>query len=534
MGATLYYLVAGRPPFAGGSAADKLLRLSTEDPTPLGQLRPDLPRELVEITGKCLAKRPADRFQTMEDLVRALQPLSSPVIQGRAAATAAVQAAAVQFRAFESLPTAAVGLDFTPANESATSLLRRPAKSSKLPWVIGAVCGVVVAVSIVGAIMSRSEEASAPTAGTPARTVAAPAPVAPARYRQHFESQFFGVVNQAAWSPNEARVALACSDGCVRVFNAGTRRLELTFEEHASAVSEVSWSADGKWIASCERSPGRILVWEAETGRRRFELPTPDTLLYRCPIGLSTDGKHLAFVGAHRVHFVDVEANQIRDPHSPIKIINRFRLGEWPFELRSTPVADAVAIITMDGSVILVSGREQRVTREVLVEPGTTLVRDVVFRADGVALIAEPGRVLGVDPHTGADVPLPHAWSKAATIPTDQVSRLKFDASGSRLLISTNGSPIQEEVLQVTTGEMKARPSLTPLASLRTDGTHLSSTLWSGSGDLFVASGGRTHKLGSALSVYAPNSLVPNYWEVEQVVGGRYLCLRSPGQRLLS
>ncbi|ADB19201.1 serine/threonine protein kinase [Pirellula staleyi DSM 6068] len=74
LGCTLYFLLTGEPPFAGGSVVDKLSGHLSREVVAVSTKRNDVSVELAQIMGKLLAKNPADRFQTPSELVAALAP----------------------------------------------------------------------------------------------------------------------------------------------------------------------------------------------------------------------------------------------------------------------------------------------------------------------------------------------------------------------------------------------------------------------------------------------------------------------------
>jgi serine/threonine-protein kinase len=67
LGATLYFLLAGRPPFAAAATASrKLALIRAAAPPPLDETRADLPPTLAAVVHRLLAKRPAERATAAE------------------------------------------------------------------------------------------------------------------------------------------------------------------------------------------------------------------------------------------------------------------------------------------------------------------------------------------------------------------------------------------------------------------------------------------------------------------------------------
>ncbi len=72
-GATMYQMLAGRPAFAAGSEADLAVAIREHEPPPLSTRQPLIPPPLERLITTCLAKDPDERWQTAQDLVRALR-----------------------------------------------------------------------------------------------------------------------------------------------------------------------------------------------------------------------------------------------------------------------------------------------------------------------------------------------------------------------------------------------------------------------------------------------------------------------------
>jgi serine/threonine protein kinase len=68
LGVVLYEMLGGKLPFRGDHDQAVIHQIMHAEPALLKKLRPDLPSGLEEIVGQALAKKPARRYQTMEEL----------------------------------------------------------------------------------------------------------------------------------------------------------------------------------------------------------------------------------------------------------------------------------------------------------------------------------------------------------------------------------------------------------------------------------------------------------------------------------
>ena len=137
LGVVLYEMLAGRVPFDAPDHTALALQHMRDEPPPLTALNPAVPIQIEQIVNKALAKDPASRYRTADQLGRALLDYRRATNQ----ATGYQRAVPVP------VPTGSTTVAATPARSPAAA----PAASAGTDW-LGWMLGTLAFVAVVGLI----------------------------------------------------------------------------------------------------------------------------------------------------------------------------------------------------------------------------------------------------------------------------------------------------------------------------------------------------------------------------------------------
>jgi WD40 repeat protein len=107
-----------------------------------------------------------------------------------------------------------------------------------------------------------------------------------------------GLVFDAAFSPDGRRLATACGEGTVKLWDVETGDRLLTLRGHTEAVHGVAFSPDGRRLAS-SGGGGVVKLWDAASGELALTLFGHTGIVYS--IAFSPDGKSIAAGGGDRI-----------------------------------------------------------------------------------------------------------------------------------------------------------------------------------------------------------------------------------------
>jgi eukaryotic-like serine/threonine-protein kinase len=288
----VYELLCGEPPFTKSYLEIAGQQINTPPP-PLREKVPGLSSSIEKIVMTALAKEPTKRFSNIQAFVNALDQAQNPQLRGanslktppppvvpqpiRPPAVAAPYASPAampgqpmlnrQSSVYSPAPPAQLP---PPTFEDSPLAVRRGNKNtiSRRVFAVGLV-GLAVAGGVGGwyALSQRLAK--------PVPPVVLPNEIPPATqtivnnkkvliFTGHLAS-----VNALTWSPDGKLIASASDDTYVQVFDAISGKRKLIYTGHSKEVTAVSWSPNGKFIASGGQD-GTVQVWDATNGSRIF------------------------------------------------------------------------------------------------------------------------------------------------------------------------------------------------------------------------------------------------------------------------
>ncbi|MCX7807276.1 MAG: protein kinase [Deltaproteobacteria bacterium] len=128
LGVILYEMLTGRVPFDGSTSMNILLAHLNTPPPSFREANPDVevPPLLEAIVMKCLAKKPEDRYSSMDELLAALKGVSSPselsISLSEASALISHSSLSIQTRALDATPSGIVPLANASISQSSPSV----------------------------------------------------------------------------------------------------------------------------------------------------------------------------------------------------------------------------------------------------------------------------------------------------------------------------------------------------------------------------------------------------------------------------
>jgi WD40 repeat protein/serine/threonine protein kinase len=269
LGAILYEILTGRPPFTGVDTKEVLRKVRQEEPPQPEKVCPKVPPALAAVCRRAMAHDPSDRYPSAAELGHEVRRwlADEPVTAYREPVTARVQRWARQHK---------------PAMAGLTGLV---------------VTGLVALA--VGAVLLQQEQSR--TAAVQAQAAEEKAQAAD-RSQETLELQLY-----------HHRIALAERERAVNNLNRATELLAacpkklrgwewyclkrlchadpLTLRGHSAAVSAIAFSADGHHLASAGHDHV-VCIWDVRTGQTIRKLTGHADVVYG--LGYSPDGSRLA------------------------------------------------------------------------------------------------------------------------------------------------------------------------------------------------------------------------------------------------
>jgi WD40 repeat protein len=130
-------------------------------------------------------------------------------------------------------------------------------------------------------------------------------------YKSHTEPRSLHTSgNKMLFSPDRSLLAIALENGDIEIWDAATRKRQLSLIGHKSRISSFAFSPDSSRLVSADEADiagrGRLFLWELDSGNRLHSLVKGTTEDEIFQLAFSDDGSALVFHGAWTVTLWDV------------------------------------------------------------------------------------------------------------------------------------------------------------------------------------------------------------------------------------